>query len=87
MFAIPGNITLLVLTEKGKDKDGITVEHENMADKCFGQETDLTVVLSAWYSAGFHTGRQVFDLHVILLLVICLLFPLVYTIHVLSSNL
>ncbi|RRT54522.1 hypothetical protein B296_00049130 [Ensete ventricosum] len=40
------------ITEKEKGKE------EEISDCGTNRETDLAVVLSAWYSAGFHTGRQ-----------------------------
>ncbi|URE07892.1 hypothetical protein MUK42_20553 [Musa troglodytarum] len=46
--------------ENMKDKGEISGEHECKASGVISQETDLAVVLSAWYSAGFHTGRQDF---------------------------
>lgn len=44
--------------EKGK-KDDTSDAFEGKLSKNANPETDLTVVLNAWYAAGFHTGRQV----------------------------
>lgn len=48
---------MIVEKGKGKAKEGNSAEHECEASGGTIQETDLSVVLSAWYSAGFHTGR------------------------------
>lgn len=41
-------------SEKEKNKSEL--------DQHNGSETDLTVVLNAWYSAGFYTGKYVFTI-------------------------
>ncbi|KAG6501575.1 hypothetical protein ZIOFF_041458 [Zingiber officinale] len=44
----------------GKDKEKTSGEHEFKASTSsdIEQNSDLVTVFSAWYSAGFHTGRQ-----------------------------
>lgn len=54
--------------EMGKDKSENSGIQECKGSETIGPETDLAVVLNAWYSAGFHTGRQeymIFSSHVI----------------------
>lgn len=50
----------VILENVGKDKEKTSGEHEFKASTSsdIEQNSDLVTVFSAWYSAGFHTGRQ-----------------------------
>lgn len=41
----------------GKDKAGGVETNEGKLAQETSSETDLSVVLNAWYSAGFYTGK------------------------------
>nr|CAD1845075.1 unnamed protein product [Ananas comosus var. bracteatus] len=47
--------------KNGKEKEESTSKHESMGSQGINSETDLSVVLNAWYSAGFHTGRYLLE--------------------------
>ncbi|XP_010933418.1 uncharacterized protein [Elaeis guineensis] len=47
--------------EMGKDKSENSGIQECKGSESVGPETDLAVVLNAWYSAGFHTGRYLLE--------------------------
>ncbi|KAM0934104.1 putative survival motor neuron-like protein [Dioscorea sansibarensis] len=50
-----------VSEDKEKGKEDETSEFEGKGSKSANPETDLTVVLNAWYAAGFHTGRYLME--------------------------
>ncbi|KAH7659079.1 hypothetical protein IHE45_16G008400 [Dioscorea alata] len=47
--------------EKGKEDETCDDAFEGKRSKNANSETELTVVLNAWYAAGFHTGRYLME--------------------------